>query len=40
MADQQYIIQLLSNLNWNELLALARTVTQGLLKIENKDGKY
>lgn len=39
MADQQGIMEILSKLDDDEIYALAKTVTQGLLKIENKDGK-
>lgn len=39
MADQEGIVEIISNLEEEELYALAKTVTQGLLKIENTDGK-
>lgn len=39
MADQEGIVELLSHLDEDEIFALAKTVTQGLLKTENKNGK-
>lgn len=39
MDEQEGIVELLFSLNDEEVYALARTVTQGLLKIDSKDGK-
>lgn len=39
MGEQESIVEFLCSLDDEEVYALARTVTQGLLKIDNRDGK-
>lgn len=39
MSEQEGVVELLCSLNDEEIFALARTVTQGLLKLDNRDGK-